>query len=360
MDIDYASVTQSMSASGAAARPRRACAPPLGTLDFDITQKPKRVQQCRDQCITAFPSEAFEIVDSGVIRGRGLAVTREVQAKTRLGEYGGTHTIQKKKATRQGVPFDPSVTVTWTDEDQNTHHICADPESNNLFRLINHDDKPNVKLVKDDDTIWVETIDTIAAGTELFLRYSDAFERFLLDKKKTHGFDSQDLFPNFPWEEALKHGSTADNVALCELSPAALEKLEEIDPHCALKYMIDVVYLDDEKMKTLSTEEEKQLLDFQQDNIFPYVHIRILFLICIHVHDRLINISCCHASTGSWAMVSSSRLHRSSQTLFEHTMRQINLMQVVMQNCFVIGQRRRIKSWLTHSRGYSLYWTLQS
>ena len=271
-----------------------------------MSQQSQRVQETRDLCAKKVPASTFAIVDSGVIRGRGLATTVHLPARTLLGEYVGTHTSCPKKATQQDAKeaFDRSVTVTWTDKDT-VHHVSADADSNSLFRLINHDSKPNVKLVKDErQTIWVETIGEIAAGTELFLFYSDSFDQELHVKQQRQ-FDVKVLFPKLSWKEALKHGSTADNVKLCELSAAALKKLKDIKLHRALNYIIGIAYPGDEFMKTLSIKQAEQLLGFQLNNIFPYVHIQILFIICIH--DRLINISCCHASTGSWAMVSRSR-----------------------------------------------------
>ena len=111
----------------------------------------------------------FELRQSP-IQGTGAFAVRKIRKGTRIVEYTGER-ISHEEASRR-----------YNDEAMKRHHtflftldekICIDGKrKGNEAAFINHSCEPNCEAVIDDDRIFIEALQTIQPGEELFYDYS--------------------------------------------------------------------------------------------------------------------------------------------------------------------------------------------
>jgi SET domain-containing protein len=103
------------------------------------------------------------------IHGWGGFARRDLPAHTRVIEYTGQR-ISPEEGDRRYPDSDPTRSHTVLFSLSNGRYIDAGVRGN-VARFINHSCTPNCRAVEADGRIFIETIEPIAAGTELTYDY---------------------------------------------------------------------------------------------------------------------------------------------------------------------------------------------
>ena len=102
------------------------------------------------------------------IQGKGVYATAPIPAGARIIEYRGEHISHEEGDERYPFEGVPHHTFLFTLDDET---VVDGGRGGNIARWINHSCAPNCESVTEEDHIYIDAIDDIAAGDELTFDY---------------------------------------------------------------------------------------------------------------------------------------------------------------------------------------------